>query len=132
MNHWSRICSIGDIPALGARTVSCGEIAIALFRTADDQIFAVRDRCPHKGGPLSQGIVHGAHVTCPLHGWVIGLRDGAAVAPDAGCVPTFEVRVTDGEVWLNVPSSVYRGPERGNAERGIHHLGCGAGTQGSQ
>lgn len=101
MSRWSRICAVEDIPALGARIVEIAGTAIAVFRTADDQIFALRDRCPHKGGPLSQGMVHGEQVTCPLHGWVVGLRDGAAVAPDTGCSGRYEVRVEDGEVWLD-------------------------------
>jgi nitrite reductase (NADH) small subunit len=51
---------------------------------------------------LSQGIVHGEHVTCPLHGWVIGLRDGLAMAPDSGCATRFDVRVEDGAVWVDL------------------------------
>jgi nitrite reductase (NADH) small subunit len=101
MGQWSRICAVGDIPTLGARVVNVAETRIAIFRTADDRIFALRDRCPHKGGPLSQGIVHGEQVTCPLHGWVIGLPDGVAVAPDSGCATRYEVCVKDGEVWLD-------------------------------
>jgi nitrite reductase (NADH) small subunit len=106
MSQWWRICALSDIPPLGARTVRVAGTAIAVFRTADDRIFALRDRCPHKGGPLSQGIVHGEQVTCPLHGWVIGLRDGAAEAPDTGCAARFDVRVTDGDVWLDPTPSV--------------------------
>ena len=106
MSHWVRICAVRDIPALGARTVEVAGISIAIFRTSDDRIFALRDRCPHKGGPLSQGIVHGEHVTCPLHGWVIGLCDGLAVAPDSGCAARYEVRVKDGEVWLDFMPNV--------------------------
>ena len=102
MSWWSRICAVADIPPLGARTVQVAEVSIAVFRTADDRIFALRDRCPHQGGPLSQGIVHGEQVTCPLHGWVIGLRDGAAEAPDEGCAGRYEVRVENGQVWLDV------------------------------
>jgi nitrite reductase (NADH) small subunit len=102
MSQWSRICAVTDIPALGARVVRVAEVSIAVFRTAEDRIFALRDRCPHKGGPLSQGIVHGEQVTCPLHGWVIGLEDGAAEAPDVGCTGRYEVRVEDGQVWLNL------------------------------
>ena len=102
MNHWWRICAVGDVPVLGARVVKVGEIDIAIFRTAEDRIFALRDRCPHKGGPLSQGIVHGEHVTCPLHGWVIGLTDGMAVAPDSGCALRYGTRVEDGEIWVDL------------------------------
>ncbi len=102
MSRWSRICALADIPVLGARVVRAAEVSIAVFRTADDRIFALPDRCPHKGGPLSQGIVHGEQVTCPLHGWVIGLRDGVAEAPDVGCTGRYEVRVVDGHVWLDL------------------------------
>lgn len=101
MSRWRRLCALQDIPSLGARRVSVDGIAIAVFRTAEDRVFALRDRCPHKGGPLSQGIVHGAQVTCPLHGWVIGLCDGVAEAPDAGCAPRYDVRVEAGEVWID-------------------------------
>jgi nitrite reductase (NADH) small subunit len=84
---WIRICTVDDIPVLGSRVVSTkrhGDIAI--FRTSDDAVFALHDQCPHKGGPLSQGIVHGRSVTCPLHAWKIGLDTGEAAAPDVGCV----------------------------------------------
>jgi len=101
-HRWSKVCAVRDIPALGARTLNVGGTCLALFRTADDQVFALRDSCPHKGRPLSQGIVHGEHVTCPLHGWVIGLRDGVAVAPDSGGAVCYEVYVSDGEVWVDL------------------------------
>ena len=98
-----KICHLTDIPKLGARVVkSAAHGDIAVFRTASDEVFAVLDKCPHKGGPLSQGIVHGKRVTCPLHNWNIGLDDGCAVAPDAGCTQSFPVRVVDGEVLLGV------------------------------
>jgi len=74
---------------------------IALFRNDKDQVFALLDRCPHKGGPLSQGIVHGMHVACPLHNWNIGLDDGCAKAPDEGCTIKFSVQVKDGDVYLD-------------------------------
>jgi nitrite reductase (NADH) small subunit len=73
---------------------------VAVFRNAQDEVFALRDRCPHQGGPLSQGIVCGRQVACPLHGWTIGLADGAAVAPDAGSTATFPVKVEAGQVFL--------------------------------
>lgn len=103
MSHWSRVCAVRDIPVLGARIVNVAGVGIAVFRTADDRVFALQDRCPHRGGPLSQGIVHGEQVTCPLHGWVIGLRDGMAEAPDVGCAARYEVRIENGEVSLNLP-----------------------------
>jgi nitrite reductase (NADH) small subunit len=103
MKAWKKIVAVEDIPRQGSRVVKRSQGGdIAIFRTADDQVFALHDACPHKGGPLSQGIVHGVQVTCPLHSWNIGLGDGRAVAPDAGETPCVEVRVENGEVWLNI------------------------------
>ena len=75
-------------------------VPIDEFRNDQGEVFALLDRCPHKGGPLSQGIVFGNRVACPLHNWTIGLTDGQAQAPDEGCTPRFEVRVEDGVVSL--------------------------------
>ena len=102
MSAWKRICSLAEIPRLGARVVrSAAHGDIALFRSAEDEVFALRDRCPHKGGPLSQGIVFGKRVSCPLHQWTIGLEDGCALAPDKGCARSFPVRLEpDGSVLL--------------------------------
>jgi nitrite reductase (NADH) small subunit len=100
VQSWTRICAVSDIPKLGARRLPAAKGEIAIFRAADDAIFALHNRCPHKQGPLSEGIVHGHSVTCPLHSWVIDLQSGEAVAPDVGCAPTLPVRVEDGEVWL--------------------------------
>lgn len=97
----TRICTLDEIPRLGARVVrSATHGDIAVFRTATDRVFALRDRCPHKGGPLSQGIVHGEKVACPLHNWNIELSSGQAVAPDQGCVGAFPAKVVDGDVFL--------------------------------
>ncbi|HMO47361.1 MAG TPA: nitrite reductase small subunit NirD [Rubrivivax sp.] len=102
MNEWRFVCRVEDIPVLGARRVARERgAAVAVFRTADDRVFALLDRCPHKGGPLSQGIVAGDGVACPLHNWSIGLADGCARAPDAGCTPKFAVRVSGGCVHLD-------------------------------
>src|SRR5881396_1216902 len=98
-----RICRLDDIPRLGARVVWRSDERggnVALFRTADDRVFALRDRCPHKGGPLSQGIVFGDRVACPLHNWTIQLASGCAVAPDQGCARAFAVRIDDGVVHV--------------------------------
>lgn len=103
MSDWKPICLIDDIPPLGARRVARGVATpVAVFRTADDQVFALLDRCPHKGGPLSQGIVFGQSVACPLHNWTIGLDDGCARAPDQGCTQRFSVRVEGRQVSLDV------------------------------
>jgi nitrite reductase (NADH) small subunit len=102
MPDWKPLCSVDDIPALGARRVAReGARDVAVFRAADDQVFALLDRCPHKGGPLSQGIVFGHSVACPLHNWTIGLADGNARAPDIGCAITFSVMVEAGTVYLD-------------------------------
>jgi nitrite reductase (NADH) small subunit len=95
-----RVCRLEEIPRLGARVVRSRHGDIAVFRTADDQVFALHDKCPHKGGPLSQGIVHGTRVACPLHNWNIDLEAGVATAPDKGCTRTFVVRVDAGEVFI--------------------------------
>ena len=103
MTDWTRICALADIPPLGARVVeSAREGRIAVFRNAVDQVFAVRDKCPHKAGPLSQGIVHGTTVTCPLHSWKIQLENGEVVAPDVGCVKPYPVKVEGGDVLLQL------------------------------
>ena len=101
MTNWTDICALSDIPQLGARTVQATKGRIAIFRTRDDQVFALHDRCPHRNGPLADGIVHDHRVTCPLHNWVIDLESGEAQAPDNGCTPTVPVRVDEaGRVWL--------------------------------
>lgn len=102
MSEWKKICLVTDIPVLGSRRVSRAKgMDVAVFRNAEDKVFALLDRCPHKGGPLSQGIVHGESVACPLHNWNISLGDGCARAPDEGCTPRFAVQVTDGNVFLD-------------------------------
>ena len=99
-----------DIAPLGARGYRGGDgVEIAIFRTESDTVFALRDRCPHKGGPLSQGIVFGESVACPLHNWCIGLADGKAAAPDEGLVERFAVKLENGQVLLD--------PDSGTGER---------------
>jgi len=100
--EWKMICALEDIPRLGSRVVKSAAGDLAVFRTSDDSVFALHDKCPHKGGPLSQGIVHGRQVTCPLHGWKIGLDSGEAAAPDVGHCARFEVKIENGTVFLAV------------------------------
>jgi len=97
--EWIEVGSLNDIPKLGARVVNTPDGDIAVFRTADDGVFALLDSCPHKGGPLSQGIVHGDRVSCPLHDWKINLDNGVAVAPDEGCAASYPIKM-DGETIL--------------------------------
>ena len=102
MADWEELCRVTDIPLLGSRRVARqGALDVAVFRTERDQVFALLDRCPHKGGPLSQGIVFGTSVACPLHNWTIGMEDGCAQEPDQGCVQKFKVHVEDGRVFLD-------------------------------
>lgn len=102
MSEWKTICRVEDIPVLGSRRVARPQgMDVAVFRNDQDQVFALLDRCPHKGGPLSQGIVFGTSVACPLHNWTIGLDSGCAKAPDEGCTPRFAVKVEAGVVQLD-------------------------------
>ena len=72
----------------------------AVFRTHNGEFHALVNKCPHKHGPLSQGIVHGTEVTCPLHSWKISLKAGEAQGDDKGCVPTIPLRVDAGRLYL--------------------------------
>ena len=101
---WVEVGSLDDIPSRGARCVDTYEGRLAVFRTAEGQVFAIEDHCPHKGGPLSQGIVHGASVTCPLHSWVISLETGKALGADEGAVRTVPVRVEGGRLFIALGS----------------------------
>ena len=103
---WIEVGKLDDIPRRGARRVtrSGAALPIAVFRTADDEIFALVDRCPHRGGPLSEGIVQGCAVACPLHGWVVNLASAAAEAPDEGSTRAVAVRLDGGRIWLQTPA----------------------------
>lgn len=101
-SFWTDVCALADIPARGARLLKTQAGCIALFRTMDDEIYALRDACPHKGGPLSQGIVHGHTVTCPLHSLVLDLKTGSACGPDDGQATTYPAKVADGRVSLDL------------------------------
>ena len=102
MSQWKKICLVSEIPVLGARRVSRAQgLDVAVFRNDAGGVFALLDRCPHKGGPLSQGIVFGESVACPLHNWTIDLNGGCAKAPDEGSTPKFAVHVADGAVHLD-------------------------------
>jgi nitrite reductase (NADH) small subunit len=134
LQHWIDVCAADEVPPLGARVIERGArcAAIALIRAGDGRLFALEDRCPHKGGPLSQGIVAGARVTCPLHGWTIELETGAAVAPDEGSTRRFAVREIGGRVQIeaaaldpsNAAPRVAPCPQsRARSERAGHRCG---------
>lgn len=101
MSRWIDIADLSDIPKRGARVVKTDRGCIAIFRTDDDQVFAIDDRCPHKNGPLSEGIVHGTLVTCPLHNWVFDLNTGQAQGADQGQVASFAVKLVEGRIQLD-------------------------------
>lgn len=98
---WIKIGRLDEIPVLGARVIKTAAGCVAVFRAAENEVFALEDRCPHKGGPLSQGIVHGRSVTCPLHGMVLSLESGEAMGADSGSVRTFPLKVEDGYILID-------------------------------
>lgn len=99
---WIEIGAIDDIPRRGARCVATPGGRIGVFRTADDRFFAIEDHCPHKGGPLTQGIVHGTSVTCPLHNWVISLETGRALGADEGAVRKIPLKAEGGRLYIEL------------------------------
>ncbi len=100
MSNWIEIGPLESTPVRSARVVNTPNGDIAIFRSGDDQLFALEDRCPHRGGPLSQGIIHGHKVACPLHNWQIDLESGEAIAPDQGCAGRHEVKIENGLIYL--------------------------------
>lgn len=106
IDKWVKVGKISDIPSRGARCVENGDMKIAIFRTADDQIFALEDKCPHSDGPLSQGIIHDGCVTCPLHNWVISLESGLAQGADKGATKTFPIKMDGETILLNLSYSL--------------------------
>ena len=105
---WTDIGALDQIPRRGARVVRTPQGCVAVFRTVDDQAFALEDKCPHRGGPLSQGIVHGTSVTCPLHNWVLSLESGEAQGADSGRVLAFPLRVENGRILLDLAALQHR------------------------
>jgi nitrite reductase (NADH) small subunit len=101
MTQWIDVGAVEDVPLRGSRVISTPNGDIALFKTAAGRIFALWDKCPHKGGPLSQGIVHDDSVTCPLHNWVIGLETGEVKGPDQGCARKVSVMIDAGRIHID-------------------------------
>lgn len=98
---WIDIGALDDVPLRGARLLKTRAGCVAVFRTDTDEVFATADTCPHKGGPLSEGIVHGQKVTCPLHSWVFDLNTGVAQGADEGSIATYPVRVIAGRILID-------------------------------
>src|SRR5262245_35035925 len=100
--QWTRVCAVDDIPQRGGRAMMLGDVNVAVFRTSHGGVMGMENRCPHKGGALSEGIVTGNQVICPLHGWRVDMVTGEAVKPDKGCVHVFPSFVQNGEVYIDV------------------------------
>lgn len=105
---WIDIGHIDDIPERGARIVKTVAGCVAVFRTGPQEVYAASDRCPHKGGPLSEGIVHGNKVTCPLHNWVFSLETGEAQGADEGRIDTYPIKVDAGRLMLDAAALAAR------------------------
>lgn len=99
---WTEVGPLGEIPQKGSRVIITPEGDVAVFRTSSDEIFALFDQCPHKKGPLSQGIVYDNRVACPLHNWVIDMNSGEATGPDDGCTRTFDTKIENGTVFISL------------------------------
>ena len=99
---WTDVGAVTDVPLRGARRIPTPHGVVAVFRTGDGNLYALKDQCPHKGGPLSQGIVHGRAVTCPLHNWSIDLATGEPMGADhgKGCTPIVPLKVRDGRLLI--------------------------------
>lgn len=118
--HWIEVGRLDEIPRRGARRVTRPGVPtpIAVFRTANDQVFALADRCPHLGGPLSEGIVQGLAVACPLHGWVISLEDGRAEAPDEGCVNAIALKLVEDRIFMLIAPLSAQGTSNAEPSQG--------------
>ena len=103
---WVDIGTLNDIPLRGSRIVKSPAGCIAIFRTAEDEVFATSNTCAHKQGPLSEGIVHDRKVTCPLHNWVFSLETGEAQGADEGQIATYPVKIEGGRLLLDIDAVV--------------------------
>ena len=105
---WTDIGAVDDIPLRGARLLKTRLGCIAVFRTAEAEVFAAANTCPHKGGPLADGIVHGQKVTCPLHSWVFDLNTGEAQGADKGRIAVYPVRLEQGRILVDLSQAEQR------------------------
>jgi nitrite reductase (NADH) small subunit len=104
-SRWIRVTALENIPAREGRAVQIGDREIAIFNLGD-RLLATSNRCPHKSGPLCDGIVTGNSVVCPLHAWKVSLVDGSVERPSSEkerCIETYPVRVDEGVVVVAVP-----------------------------
>ncbi|MBI2884727.1 MAG: nitrite reductase small subunit NirD [Candidatus Omnitrophica bacterium] len=100
MPTWRLVTECGTIPVREGRRVICGKEEVALFNLGADAYLAVENRCPHRQGPLADGIVAGTSVYCPLHSWRINLETGCAISGGEGCVKRYPVKIADGKIYL--------------------------------
>ena len=103
---WTDIGTLNDIPLRGSRIVKTAVGCIAVFRTAEDEVFATSNKCAHKGGPLSEGIVHDRKITCPLHNWIFSLETGEAQGADQGQITTYPVKIENGRLQLDIDAVI--------------------------
>jgi len=102
MSNWIKITEVENIPSMGSRVVHYGDIEIAIFKTRDNSVFAINNECPHKQGKLSEGLVHGTNVTCPMHNWDIDLKNGEALGGDSGCTNVYESKIENDCFYINL------------------------------
>jgi nitrite reductase (NADH) small subunit len=93
--------SLNRIPMGQGRCYVVGTEEVAVFRQRDGRLFAVQNRCPHRQGPLSEGVGGGGHVICPLHGHRFNLETGAGTDPGE-CLKVYKLEVREGEIWLGL------------------------------
>ncbi len=103
---WTDIGTLNDIPLRGSRIVKTAAGCIAVFRTAEAEVFATSNKCAHKSGPLSEGIVHDRKVTCPLHNWIFSLETGEAQGADQGQITTYPVKIENGRLMLEIDAVI--------------------------
>jgi nitrite reductase (NADH) small subunit len=97
-----KLCGIHDIPQLGAKRFDTAWGPVAVIRAFNGEVYAIHDSCPHKQGPLSEGMVHGSQITCPLHNWTIDLATGEATGADEGQVRCFNTTIDNDDVWISL------------------------------
>lgn len=109
-SRWIRIAPIDAVPPREGRAVDVGSREIALFNLGD-RFLAIDNRCPHRGGPLADGILAGGAVVCPLHAWKVCLETGAVQQPGgaSACLTTYPTRVKSDVVWIAVPEPAVHG-----------------------
>jgi len=97
-----KVASLSEVPDGSVLEVMVGQQPYAICRTGGG-VFALNGVCPHQGGPLGQGQLHDGHVVCPYHLWEFDCRSGVYDLDSARRVATYNVKIEDGEIFLQVP-----------------------------